>query len=151
MGGGARAAQSGARRAILLLVAFAMASVSQRAGAQSRDLSGPCTPMAHLDLTSVEGTPDTPPQLTSERPMPPKFTLRDGYRGAVQLAVVVDSTGRVELETATILAASSPELRGWACGFAAGLRFSPAMRANRPVRAQAVIPFLFSAHARRVR
>lgn len=127
-----------------------MAGLAPMAGAQPRDLAGPCRTDAPIDLSTVEGTPDVAPRMVSAPPKPPRFTLRAGYRGAVQLAVVVDSTGRVERETATILAATSRELRGWACGFVGGLRFAPATLANRPVRAQAVIPFLFSADVHRV-
>ncbi|MCC6929466.1 MAG: energy transducer TonB [Gemmatimonadaceae bacterium] len=113
--------------------------------AQEATLVGPCHHAPALDLTTLVSAPDTAPRLLSEPPRTPRFALRDGYRGTVQLAVVIDTAGHPEAGGAVVLAASDAQLRDWACAYASQLRFTPAKVGDRAVRTQAVVPFTFRA------
>ena len=127
------------------LAAMAVALLTSGRLVGQAPLTGSCRAKDVPDLTTVEASPDTPPQLTSPGPRTPKFALRDGYRGTVQLAVVVDSTGRAESKSATIVAASDAQMREWACDYVRQLRFTPARLDGRAVRTQVVVPFVFQA------
>lgn len=133
------------RRVWWQLVGLVLALLTSGRLAGQAPLVGSCRAKDAPDLTTVEATPDTPPQLTSPGPRTPKFALRDGYRGTVQLAVIVDSAGRAEATGATIIAASDAQMREWACDYVRQLRFSPARLAGRAVRSQVVVPFTFQA------
>lgn len=114
-------------------------------------LAGSCAPAAELDLESVAPAPDSLPVFVGPAPRMPRFALRDGYRGRVVVAVIVDTLGRGELAGATIISASDQGLRDWACDFVRQLQFTPARHEGRAVRAQAVVPFEFSARVVRRR
>ena len=116
-----------------------------------RSFAGSCAPTTELDLQSVASAPDSLPVFLGPAPRTPRFALHDGYRGRVVIAVVVDTLGSAERAGATIITASDQGLRDWACDFVRQLRFAPARVAGRAVRAQAVVPFEFSARVVRRR
>ena len=97
------------------------------------------------DLTTVVSTPDTPPVLQGKPPKTPRFVLEHGYRGRVLVAFVVDAKGRVEKATAVVVESTDPRLSEWICKQVGSLRFRPAVLAGEPVRAQAAMPFEYSA------
>lgn len=123
----------------------AMCVMAHAVSAQATSFAGSCEKGPPPDLTSVEGAPDTPPRLISEGPRTPKFALKHGYRGTVQIAVIVDTAGRAEAHGATIVAASDGAMREWACDYSRRLRFTPARHGERVVRTQVVVPFTFQA------
>jgi hypothetical protein len=113
--------------------------------------AGSCAQASDLDLQSVVPTPDLLPVFLGPAPRTPKFALHDGYRGRVVLAVIVDTLGRAEHAGATIVNATDQGLHDWACDFVRQLHFTPAQHDGRVVRAQAVLPFEFSARVVRRR
>jgi TonB family protein len=144
------------RLVVLLLLACvsraAAQSTEQPAGQTSNSFtSGVCAhdPSIIPDLESVVSAPDTMPRLIGPQPHMPRFALQDGYRGRVVVATVVDTSGRAERGTVTIVESTDPRLSEWACDFAQQLRFVPATVGKRRVRAQGVIPYSFSATVHR--
>lgn len=127
---------------IAAVLVIAVESIGAQGGTS---LAGSCARDDRPDLETVEGAPEVLPVLQGPGPRTPRFALRDGYRGRVVLAVIVDTLGRAEVSGATVVAVTDAGLREWACGYVRQLRFTPARLGDRPVRAQAVIPFEFSA------
>jgi TonB family protein len=108
----------------------------------------PDTSSGTLDpaLSAVVGTPERAPiAIPSPLPPYPDEVRRDGYRGRVVLAMVVDTLGSPVARTAAVLESTDPALSRWACGAVARLRYQPAQHEGRPAFAQAVQPFFYSA------
>jgi TonB family protein len=133
------------------LIALIALGASPLVAQAPRTFAGACTRADELDLQTVHPAPDSAPVFVGPAPRTPRFALRDGYRGRVLVAVIVDSLGRAEHEGAAIVGATDQGLRDWACDFVRQMRFAPARHAGGTVRAQAVVPFEFSARVVRRR
>jgi outer membrane biosynthesis protein TonB len=83
--------------------------------------------------------------MISRTPRTPEAARKHGYKGAVRLAFVVDTSGKAEVSTVIVLAASDQLMRDWACGYVSEIRFTPATHEGRLVRTQVVVPFSFCA------
>jgi outer membrane biosynthesis protein TonB len=105
----------------------------------------------HPALAAMVSEPAEPPQLRPGSTMPafPDEVHRDGYQGLVVLAFVVDTLGRVVPETAEVVRSTDPALSRWGCRVVGTLRFAPARHEGRPVFAQAMQPFTYSAKVRK--
>jgi TonB family protein len=111
----------------------------------------PDTTSGTLDpaLSAVVSTPERAPvALPSPIPPYPDEVRRDGYRGSVVLAFVVDTLGRPVPTTAEVLESTDAALSRWACGAVRRLRYAPAQHEGRPVFAQAMQPFFYSARVK---
>jgi len=105
----------------------------------------------HPALAAMVSEPAQPPQWLPASPLPafPDEVRRDGYQGLVVMAFVVDTLGRVVPETAEVVRSTDPVLSRWGCRVVATLRFAPARHEGRPVFAQAMQPFTYSAKVRK--
>jgi len=137
------------------VVALASAATVQPAAAQNDQgefRTGTCPQAdsaAVLDLSAVVSSPAEAPRLLVDPPRYPNELRRDGYRGQVVLAMVVDTLGTPMPGTATVMSSTDPVLSRWACAAARVLRFAPARHEGRPVVAQVVQPFVYSAKVNR--
>ena len=96
-----------------------------------------------VDLTTLEDAPDAAPSYRGPPPSIPAFARQTGYSGRVVLAVVVDTAGRSERDSMVLLESTDIALRVWVCAWALELKWRPAVRTGRPVRAQTTLPFNF--------
>jgi TonB family protein len=143
--------------ALLAVVALVVPAAGAQAQASTPEFrTGFCVPpdttRGTLDpaLSAVVSTPQRAPvALPSPIPAYPDEVRRDGYRGSVVLAFVVDTLGRPVATTADVLESTDAALSRWACGAVKRLRYAPAQHEGRPVFAQAVQPFFYSARVKR--
>jgi outer membrane biosynthesis protein TonB len=127
--------------------AGAIASPAAAQSSERQGLTGDCARHgAAPDLATVVASPDTLSRLVSPRQRTPKFVLRDGYRGHVLVAFVVDTSGRPERNTTAIVESTDPALTAWACQIAPSLRFTASWADGHRVRSQVAIPFDFAAN-----
>jgi TonB family protein len=105
--------------------------------------------VAAPDLSAVVDSPAEPPRLLVGPPRYPDEVRRDGYQGQVVLAMVVDTLGVPMPGTVAVMRSTDPVLSRWACAAARVLRYAPARHEGRPVPAQAVQPFAYSARVNR--
>jgi TonB family protein len=136
----------------LSIVALLLVAVARPAAGQAEFRTGMCpapNSVATPDLSAVVDGPAEPPRLLVDPPRYPDEVRRDGYRGQVVLALVVDTLGVPMPGTAAVMSSTDPVLSRWACATARVLRFAPARHQGRPVAAQAVQPFAYSARVTR--
>lgn len=138
--------------AVIPLVAVTRSAAGQAQSAEFR--TGMCQNADSAtapDLSAVVEAPAVPPRLLGGPPKYPTELHRDGYRGEVVLALVVDTLGVPVPGTAAVMSSTDPVLTRWACAAARVLRYAPARHEGRPVAAQVVQPFAYSARVVRRR
>jgi outer membrane biosynthesis protein TonB len=87
---------------------------------------------------------DTSDPLTRPGPRFPREFMGKGIIGESVVAFVIDTTGRVELETASFLTASRPEFERAVCEFLPTARFQPFVVVDRKWRVLLVESFAFN-------
>jgi hypothetical protein len=140
------------RIVLLLMVGTHVSAQSPSDG--GRPGAGPCPGFGAeaFNWDVVVSDPDTVARLKPGNRFPkhPKSMFRDGYRASAVVSFVVDARGRVVPGTSSIIEASDPQYRQWACDAVKHLRFEPASRGGQRVAALTAQPFSFSATVRRV-
>jgi protein TonB len=104
-------------------------------------LASACVPVAGQapyipDTTAYAPSAVTrrPERLGGPPPTYPQGLREDGINGMVRIAFVVDTSGRVEPGSVHVICATNPLFAPSAVGAINASRFSPGLRAGRPVR-----------------
>jgi hypothetical protein len=125
---------------ILYACCFCLATLGATLGAQTTN------PNRFKDPDGITADPTGLRRDTSVRPFPryPRGLQERGLTGAPVAAFVIDTTGRVELETASFLSTSRPEFAKAVCELLPKLRFQPFIVGDQKWRVLLVEMFAFN-------
>ena len=125
---------------ILFASYFCLATLGRMLGAQATNLN------RFKDPEGITADPTGLRRDTSVRAFPryPRGLQEKGITGAPVAAFVIDTTGRVELETASFLNTSRPEFAKAVCDLLPKLRFQPFIVGDQKWRVLLVEMFAFN-------
>jgi hypothetical protein len=125
---------------ILYASYFCLAALGSTLGAQATNLN------RFKDPEGITADPTGLRRDTSVRAFPryPRGLQEKGITGAPVAAFVIDTTGRVELETASFLNTSRPEFAKAVCDLLPKLRFQPFIVGDQKWRVLLVESFAFN-------
>jgi hypothetical protein len=124
----------------ILCVSFCLITLGSTLSAQAANLN------RFKDPEGITADPTGLHRDTSVRAFPryPRGLQAKGITGALVVAFVIDTTGRVELETASFVRTSRPEFAKAVCDLLPKLRFEPFLVADQKWRVLLVEMFAFN-------